>query len=272
MKYFENDDVQIPALGFGTWKLKGEDCVEGVQDALEIGYRHIDTAQIYENEEKVGLGIKRSEVDRDDVFLTTKIWRTNLVFEDVLKTFEKSLDKLKMNYVDLLLIHWPNKKVPVEETIKAMEKLRSEDKVKNIGVSNFTVDLLERATEASEAPIICDQVEYHPFLSQEKILNHCKKNNIALTSYSPLSRGKVLDNKVLKEIGKKYNKTPAQVTLRWHMQQENVIAIPKTSTPKYRKENFNIFDFELTEEEMKKIFNLANDQRAIDPGFAPDWD
>lgn len=272
MDYVTVSGTKVPALGIGTFQMNGPSCTSSVKKALEIGYRHVDTAQEYRNEAQVGQAINESEVDREDIFLTTKVWRNALDHEHVISSTQKSLEKLKTDYVDLLLIHWPNNRIPVEETLSAMNELKEQGKVKNIGISNFPVKLMEKARKVSETPIICNQVEYHPFYSQEKVLNYCQENDLMLTAYSPLARGKVIGNNVLKEIAEKNGKNEAQVTLRWLIQQENVAAIPKASNNQHIKQNFNVFDFKLTENEMERIHGLAKGQKLIDPPFAPDWD
>ena len=247
--------TEVPALGFGTWPLKGTDCRDAVENALAIGYRHLDTAQMYDNEAAVGNAIENAAVDRDDVFLVTKVLRGNLAHDDVLTSVEASLDRLG-TAIDLLLIHAPSRTVPIEESIEAMNQLQEMGDVRHIGVSNFSVTQLQEAIDASETPILTNQVEYHPFKSQEDILEFCIDNDIMLTAYSPVAKGRVTDNQVLKEIGDTYGKTPTQVTLRWLIQQENVSAIPKAASRDHREENFDIFDFELTAEEMARIFDL----------------
>ncbi|MDY6779112.1 MAG: aldo/keto reductase, partial [Halobacteria archaeon] len=164
-------------------------CAEAVEKALDLGYRHVDTAQRYKNESQVGRGIERSDVERDEVFLTTKIWRSNMEYEDVIDSTEESLKKLRTDYVDLLLIHWPSRSVPLEETLDAMNQLVDEGKVRNIGVSNFDVDQLKKASRLSEAPVLTDQVQYHPFKSQEELLSYCQREGVILTAYSPLGHG-----------------------------------------------------------------------------------
>ncbi len=269
MRYLNIRGEKIPKIGFGTWQIKGKKCKESVKDALEIGYRHIDTAQYYENEKEVGKGIEESPINRKEIFLTTKVWRTNLAYKDVLKTTKKSLKKLNTDYLDLLLIHWPNNKIDLEETLDAMAELKDEGFIKNLGVSNFTLNLLKDAQNKSKEPIFCDQVEYHPFISHNDLLEFCQKNDIMLTAYSPLARGKVLGNEVLEEIGKKYGKTETQVSLRYLIQQKNVVAIPKASNPQHRKENIDIFDFELSSGEMEKIANLSEGKKLVNPYFSP---
>jgi len=272
MDYVVVQGGKVPALGFGTWELLGEDCRKAVLSALDLGYRHIDTAQIYMNEDKVGRAIQESGVKREDLFLTTKVWLSNLAYGDVLKSVGESLRKLRTDYVDLLLIHWPYDKIPLSETLGAMNKLQEAGKAVHVGVSNFPVEWLMKAQEASKTPVFCDQVEYHPFLSQKTLLDYCQKDHILLTAYSPLLRGGVAGNEKLSEIGGKYEKTAFQVALRWLIQQKNVAAIPKAKSRKHQQENIGIFDFELTAREMREIFALASGRRETNPPFAPGWD
>lgn len=267
--------TEVPAVGLGTGWMSGEECADAVETALELGYRRIDTAQMYGNEGAVGRGIERSDVPREDVFVTTKLNRSliesmgytlttgrpletgirrgNLKKERVADSVERSLERLGTSYVDLLLIHAPGVRVPVRETIEAMNHLRDEGKVSNIGVSNFSRELLERAVEVSDSPILSNQVKYNVFYEQDEVLDHCVENDMMLTAYTPLNHGKRLEDEVLVEIGKRHGKTPAQVTLRWLVQQENVSAIPKASTRGHQEENIDIFDFELDDYEMERI-------------------
>jgi 2,5-diketo-D-gluconate reductase B len=269
MNYIELQGEKIPALGFGTWQLKGEDCVEGVKTALKNGYRHIDTAQVYGNEEKVGQGIQESGVDREEIWLTTKVWRDNLNSKDLKNSVDESLEKLGTEYVDLLLIHWPFEEMDLEAVLQEMNELVDEGKVQNIGVSNFTPEQMEEARKHSEKPILTNQVEYHPFLDQSEILEKCQKNGMMLTAYSPLARGDVIGDETLEEIGDKYGKSEVQVSLQWLIQQDNVAAIPKATSEEHIRQNLEIFDFELTEEEMKTISELARNDRKVDPDFGP---
>ena len=257
MEYVRVQDVEVPALGFGTWPMKGEECRTAVETALDIGYRHIDTAQMYENEAEVGDAISNSDVAREDIFLVTKIQSGNLAYDDVLDSVEKSLDRLD-TAIDLLLIHSPSNTVPIEESIQAMNELQQAGHVDHIGVSNFSVAQMEQAIDASETPILTNQVEYHPFKSQDDILEFCIDNDLMMTAYSPVARKDVIGNDVLQEIGAQYEKTEAQVTLRWLTQQENVSAIPKASSRSHQEENLNIFDFELSNDEMEQVFELQD--------------
>ncbi|MFB6214178.1 MAG: aldo/keto reductase [Candidatus Nanohaloarchaea archaeon] len=269
MEYVHIQNEQVPALGFGTWQLEGKECYRGVMDALEIGYRHIDTAQAYGNEEEVGRAIEESDVSRENIWLTTKIWRDNLDRENLRRSVEESLEKLRTNYVDLLLIHWPFPEIDLEEVIEEMEELVEEGKALHIGVSNFTPEQVEEAQQLSSVPLFTDQVEYHPFLDQGEVLEACREHRMMLTAYSPLARGDVVEDETLEEIGEKYGKTSAQVALRWLVQQEGVAAIPKASSGEHRRQNFDIFDFELDEAEMERINGLSRNDRKVDPSFGP---
>ena len=262
--------TNVPALGLGTWKLKGDACTRGVEHALDLGYRHIDTAQIYRNEEAVGKGLAASSVDRAAYFLTTKVWYENLEPDAVRSTAEASLRRLGTEYVDLLLIHWPSDEVPMEASLDALRVLQDEGKIRRFGVSNFTPSLLQRALD--HAQVFADQVEYHPFLSQQPLRALALKHDLLLTAYSPLAQGGVLHDDTLQEIGEAHGKTAAQVALRWLVQQPHVAAIPKASSDEHRAANFAIFDFELSEDEMERIHGLARGERLVDPSFAPAWD
>ena len=270
MEYVTVNGDDVPALGLGTWQISGPACRRAVRDALAVGYRHIDTAQAYGNEAEVGSGIADADIDRDEVFLTTKVWHRNLAHDAVLRTTDESLQKLGTDYVDLLLIHWPVDDVPLRETLDAMMELRDRGKARHIGVSNFTPSLLERAID--HAPIACNQVEYHPYLGQGSLLKIARTHDLMLTAYSPLARGRVTSDPTLTAIADDHDKTAAQVALRWLVQQDRVSTIPKAASHDHRVANFDIFDFELSDDEMEKVNALERGQRVIDPGFAPDWE
>lgn len=259
----------MPALGFGTYRLTGRACRRGVTDAIEIGYRHIDTAQVYGNESQVGEGLNDAGLAREDLFLTTKVWMDSLEPREVHRSFEESLSKLQTEYVDLLLIHWPSDAMDLEATLDAMMELREEGRARNIGVSNFTADLTRGALE--HAPIFCNQVEYHPYLSQDDLLKVSRNRDLLLTAYCPIARGEVMRDERVQEIGRRYDKTPAQTALRWLIQQEQVCAIPKAASPEHRRENFDVFDFELTDDEMDCISSFSSERRLVEPSWAPDW-
>lgn len=250
--------------------LDGQDCVEGVRDAIELGYRHIDTARAYENEAEVGRGLAEGGVAREEIFLTTKLAHPRLRAGQVRDQMERSLQSLGTGYVDLLLIHWPNPDVPLEETLGAMVGLREQGLTRHIGVSNFPAPLLREALEL--APVIADQVEYHPYLGQAALLELARERDVMVAAYSPLARGELLDDPVLREIGDAHGKTPAQVALRWLLEQPQVSAVPKASSHENRRANFEVFDFGLSDEERGRIAGLERGGRTIDPSWAPRWD
>lgn len=256
MKTLSAQQAEIPVLGLGTWQMKGKTCQRTVREALEMGYRHIDTAQMYRNEDRVGSAVKNSSVPRDEIFITTKLLPKNLAYEDVLSTYEESRNRLQTDYVDLLLIHSPSRSVPIEESINAMNRLQEESKVRHIGVSNFSVRQTREAMDASATPIVTNQVRYHPYYGQEELLKFCQEEDLILTAYSPLGRGRVASDNTLQEIGKSHGKTAVQVALKWLFQQDRVIVIPKASTTEHLRENMEIFDFSLTDTEMDRIYNL----------------
>lgn len=272
MQYKNIQGIDVPEIGLGTYKLHDRECTNSVRMALDIGYRHIDTGQMYKNEREIGEAINISTVPREDIFLTTKIWHTNLDADDVLKTTEESLRNLDTPYVDALLIHWPNKQYDLRKTIESMLVLRDQGKALNIGVSNFPLSLLKEVNEEIRAPIFCNQVEFHPFIDQLDILDYAIDNDILLTAYSPVAQGKVEENKELQDIAEKYGKKPSQISLRWLIEQENVVAIPKSTSREHLQENFDVFDFELTDEEFVRIDEFEKSLRLVNPSFAPDWE
>lgn len=271
MEFKTIQGIDIPEIGLGTYKLYDRECEKIVRKALEVGYRHIDTAQMYKNEREVGNAINISNVAREDIFLTTKIWHTNLEHDDVLLSTEESLRNLNTPYVDLLLIHWPSQKYDLRKTIEAMLILKDQGKALNIGVSNFPLDLLKQVNEEIMAPVFCNQVEYHPFLGQFELLDYAIEHEILLTAYSPLAKGRVLENEMLQKIAEEHGKTPAQIALRWLIEQEQVVAIPKTTNIDHLKSNIDIFDFALSDEEFNRIDELDKSNRIVNPAFGPAW-
>jgi diketogulonate reductase-like aldo/keto reductase len=235
----------MPALGLGTWDLRGSECLSTVKEALHLGYRHIDTAEMYANEAEIGRAVKGSGVPRGDLFITTKVWTNHHRAGDFKKAAEASLGRLGLSAVDLLLIHWPNPAVPLAETIGALCQLVREGKALSIGVSNFPPALLKEAIALATIPIVCDQVSYCLTENRKDLLTYARSQGVALCAYTPLGKGAFLDRPELKEVSQKYGKTPAQVALRWLIQQKGVAAIPKASGAKHMKENIDIFDFKL---------------------------
>lgn len=262
---FKNGN-KVPALGFGTWQLTEEECVDAVTKALEIGYRHIDTADKYGNHKEVGKAIKNSGVKRGDIFLTTKVWHSELSSDNLRKSVKKSLEELQTDYLDLLLIHWPNRNIPLEESLKAMDQLKKEDVIKNIGVSNFTINHLKDCLNIG-VEVVNNQVEIHPTFSQFELQKFAEDNGILLTAYSPLGRGSDLEIPELKEIASNHGKTVSQVILNWLIKR-GIIVIPKATSEKHIRDNFNIFDFELNPAEIEQIKKLNKDSRRGNPDWA----
>ena len=272
MLLVEANGAKIPAIGLGTWELRGRACTRLVEQAVRLGYRHIDTAQVYDNEREIGDGMRASGVRRDDVFLTTKVWTNHYAPYDLERSVKESLARLRLPSVDLLLLHWPNSHVPLAETLGALSHAKTMGLTRHIGVSNFTVALIEQAVALSPEPLVCNQVEYHPYLDQAKVRAACDQHGLALVAYSPIAKGRIKTDQTLAEIGRSHHKSPAQVCLRWLVQQ-NVAAIPRTSRIERLSENIEIFDFELSADEMSQIAGLANPKgRLTDFGFAPKWD
>lgn len=264
-------NTHIPAIGFGTWELRGKVAHQSVEVALEAGYRHIDTAQMYENEAEVGAAIQASGVTREELFLTTKIWRNRLAHDEALRSVDESIDRLGVDYVDLLLVHWPDPAIPLEETLSAMQKACEQGLAENIGVSNFPPSMLKKAREIAPE-IICNQVEYHPRLDQSTLLEIVQENQMFLTAYCPLAQGHLFKNWRLRRIARQHGRTVAQIILRWHIQQPDVLPIPRSSNPKHIRENLDVFDFELSDDEVATIHKLAKNRRFVDPGFVTDWE
>jgi 2,5-diketo-D-gluconate reductase B len=270
MEYVRVQGERIPALGLGTWELTGRACRRAVEEALALGYRHIDTAQIYANEAEVGDALAASDVERGDVFLTTKVWNRNLGRGQVAASTQESLTKLRTDYVDLLLIHWPVAMDRIGEVLDEMRQLQDAGQVRHLGVSNFTAGQVEESL--AHATILCNQVEYHPYLGQQTLLEAARKHDLMLTAYSPLGRGALLRDPTLTAIARTHGKSAAQVAVRWLIDQENVSAIPKATSREHVAANLDIFDFHLSEQERAAIGALDRRGRVIDPSFAPSWD
>ena len=270
MPFVEAGGARIPAIGLGTWRLAGAEGQKAIEAALEMGYRHLDTAARYENEEDVGAALKASGVK--DVFVTTKVWHDKLHADAFLASTEASLKRLKLDRVDLLLIHWPNPAVPLAETIGALCEAKARGLTRHVGVANFPSALLDEAVRISPEPLVANQCEYHPLLSQKTLLEACKRLGVAFTSYTPLGRGELMQNPVITDIARKHGCTSSQVVLRWHVQQ-GCIAIPRSGTPAHIAQNFDILGFTLTAAEIAAISGLARaDGRMVAPEWSPVWD
>jgi diketogulonate reductase-like aldo/keto reductase len=272
MLYLDAKHVRFPALGLGTWELRGRECVRIVEQAVRLGYRHFDTAQMYGNEREVGEGIRASGIKRDEVFVVTKVSPDNLAPTLLMRSVKESVGALRLGEIDLLLLHWPNQGIPLAETIDALMSVKRDGYVRSIGVSNYTVALIDEASRLSGDRIVCNQFEYHPYLDQSKVLAACRAYGMAAVAYSPIARGNAKNDAVLARIGMAYGKTGAQVSLRWLMQQ-GVGAIPRTSKVERLAENIAIFDFSLTDAEMRAIAGLAHPAgRIVDWAWSPKWD
>lgn len=274
MHAVSSNGANIPALGFGTFRMSGAEVLRILPQALKLGFRHVDTAQIYGNEAEVGEAMHKSGIPRADIFLTTKVWVDNYGHDDFVASVDESLRKLKTDHVDLLLLHWPGSDVPMAERIGALNEVRTAGKVRHIGISNFNIAQMEEAARLSDTPIATNQVEYHPYLDQTKLLQTARRLGMSLTAYYAMANGKVPADPLLKEIGGRHGKSAAQVALRWLVQQQDVIVLSKTATEARLEENFSIFDFALTREEMAAVRELARtDGRIVNPqGLAPEWD
>lgn len=274
MQFVNANGASVPAIGFGTFRMSGADTERMVSYALKHGYRHIDTAQIYGNETEVGEGLVRSGAVRGDIFLTTKVWIENYRHASFVASVDESLKKLKTDYVDLLLLHWPNGAVPLAEQVGALNAVREAGKVRHIGVSNFNTALMNEAMRLSAAPLVTNQVEHHPYLDQTPVIEAAKAAGMAVTSYYAMADGKVLADPVLKDVAARRGKTIAQIVLRWIVQQDGLIVLSKTVSEARADENLAIFDFELSADEMAAIQALArSDGRLVSPdGLAPVWD
>jgi diketogulonate reductase-like aldo/keto reductase len=262
--------VEVPKLGYGTWLVEGREAYEGVLDALALGYRHVDTARAYGNEREVGRALADAGVPREEVWLTTKVWRDDARADDVGRVFAQQLSDLGVDYVDLLLLHWPAD-APLAETLGAMTALREQGVARQIGVSNFPSQLLAQALEL--APIFANQVEYHPYLPQGAVMHLCLEHDLLLDAYSPFAHGLIHEDPVLAEIGEHYGKSAGQVALRWLLDQPGVAALPKASSHERRAENLDVFDFDLTDEERGAVAARSERHlRTADPPWAPAWD
>lgn len=271
MQIIEAGGARIPAIGLGTWELRGRACARIVEQAVRLGYRHIDTAQMYDNEREVGDGLRGSGVPRGEVFVTTKIWPTHFAPNDLVRSLKESLVKLRMSDVDLVLLHWPSDRVPLSETLDGLGAAKQAGLAKHIGISNFNVALMEQAIALSKQPLACNQVEYHPYLDQAKVLDACRRLGLATVAYSPIAKGRVKGDRTLARIGDLHRKTAAQVCLRWLVQQ-NVAAIPRTSKLERLQENMEVFDFVLSDDEMAQISGMGSSKgRLLNMGGA-DWD
>lgn len=261
-----SDGTIIPTIGFGTWQLNGSECRQAVETALAVGYRHIDTADRYGNHKEVGAAIAGSGLDRSDLFLTTKVWHDQLTSHQVSDSVRRFLVELQTEYIDLLLIHWPNHNIPITETLQAMQAAQQEGIVRSIGVSNFTIRHLEEV-RSSGSTVVMNQVEYHPSLNQQELLNYCTQNAITVTAYSPIAQGQDLNLPVIQDIAKKHDKTPAQVILNWLLYKD-IVVIPRSTKPERIRQALESSDFVLSDDEYAAIDAIGGQNRLVCPDFA----
>lgn len=272
MQHVEVHGARIPMIGLGTMTLKEDVCVQAVKNALQLGYTHIDTAAYYGNEKEVGAGLHASGVSRDKVFVCTKVRDNNLMPDLFQKSLDQSLANLQLPYVDLLLIHWNNKDIPFSVSIGALCKAKKDGLARHVGVANFTTTMLEEAWKVTTEPLVCNQIEMHPFINQDKVVAASRKRGMAVVAYCPIARGKVPGAEALERIGKAHNKSSAQVSLRYLVQM-GAASIPRTATPAHMKANLEVFDFALSDAEMKELKALnATNMRVVNPPHAPVWD
>jgi len=272
MDNLHTQGIVLPRLGLGTYRMQGDVCRAAVESALALGYRHIDTAEMYANEDAIGAAIASSGVARNDLHVTTKVWHENLAPDALRRAFDTSLKKLRLDHIDLYLVHWPSRQMNLPAVLETLVALKQEGRTRAIGVANFTIALLKTAVEEVRAPIACNQVEYHVMLDQTKVLNYLRSHGIPLIAYCPLAQGRAASDPVLAAIGKKHGATAAQVALRWLLDQDGVAAIPKASRSESQKANLDALNVRLDDEDRKAIAGLPKDQRYVSPGFGPAWD
>ena len=274
MHHVNANGANIPAIGLGTWTLTGEAVTRLVAGAIRAGYRHIDTAAMYDNEEAVGAGLRASGVSRDEIFLTTKVWPSDIANGDLQRSVEASLKRLQVDRVDLALIHWPSATIPLADSIGALNEVKDRGLARHIGVSNFTVALLDEAVALSRHPLACNQIEYHPFLNQDRVLAACRRHGMAVVSYCPLARGaELFPEPAVTAAVERHGRTPAQIVLRWQVQQEGVVAIPRSGNAGRIAQNLRVFDFALEADEMAALDALrARRHRICDFEFSLEWD
>jgi 2,5-diketo-D-gluconate reductase B len=272
MEYLNTQGISLPRLGLGTFRMQGDVCRAAVESALSLGYRHIDTAEMYANEEAIGAAIAASGVVREDLHVTTKVWNENLAPEAMRRAFDKSLKKLRLDQVDLYLVHWPAPNMNLPAMFETLMKLKQEGRTRAIGVANFNIALLKTVVEEIRAPIACNQIEYHVMLDQTNVAKYLAAKSIPLVAYCPLAQGRAASDETLLAIGKKHGASAAQVALRWLLDQDGVAAIPKTSRRESQEANLDALKVKLDDEDRKKIAALPKNKRCVNPGFAPAWD
>jgi 2,5-diketo-D-gluconate reductase B len=272
MEHLQTQGISLPRLGLGTFRMQGDVCRAAVESALGLGYRHIDTAEMYGNEEAIGAAIAAAGLPRGDLHVTTKVWHENLAPEAIRRAFNASLKKLRLDHVDLYLVHWPSKTMNLPAIFETLLELKQQGRTRAIGVANFNLALLKTVVEEIKAPIACNQIEYHVMLDQTKLARYLAAKSIPLVAYCPLAQGKVSADETLAAIGRKHGASAAQVALKWLLDQDGVAAIPKASRPESQKANLDALHIGLDDEDMQAIAALPKDRRCVNPGFAPAWD
>jgi 2,5-diketo-D-gluconate reductase B len=272
MENLQTQGISLPRLGLGTFRLQGDPCRAAVESALALGYRHIDTAEMYGNEEAVGAAIAASGIARRDLHVTTKVWHENLAPDAIRRAFDTSLNRLKLDHVDLYLVHWPSNSMNLPAVFETLMKLKEEDRTRAIGVANFNVALLKTVVEEIKAPIACNQIEYHVMLDQAKVAKYLAAKSIPLVAYCPLAQGRAATDETLIAIGRKHNASAAQVALKWLLDQDGVAAIPKASRAESQRANLDALNVKLDDQDRTTIAALPKDKRFVSPGFAPAWD
>jgi 2,5-diketo-D-gluconate reductase B len=272
MEYLQTQGISLPRLGLGTYRMQGDACRAAVESALALGYRHIDTAEMYGNEDAIGAAIAAARIKREDLHVTTKVWNENLAPDAIRRAFDASLKKLRLDVVDLYLVHWPSKNMNLPAMFETLMKLKQEGRTRAIGVANFNIALLKTVVEEIKAPIACNQIEYHVMLDQTKVARYLAAKSIPLVAYCPLAQGRVASDETLAAIGRKHGASAAQVALKWLLDQDGVAAIPKASRRESQKANLDAQNIGLDDEDLKAIAGLPKDKRCVSPGFAPAWD
>jgi 2,5-diketo-D-gluconate reductase B len=272
MQFLDTQGIRLPRLGFGTFRMPGGDCQPVVESALELGYRHIDTAEMYQNEEAVGAAIASSALEREDLHLTTKVWHENLKPESIRRALDTSLEKLRVDYVDLYMVHWPSRDMNLGAVLETMQGFIENGTVRAIGVCNFNLSLLRSAIDDIGAPIACHQIEYHPFLDQSKMLSYLREKDIPLVAYAPLAQGRTANDPVLRGIGVKHEVSASQIALAWLLEQQGVAVIPKARRRENQQSNLDALSVKLDDDDRDAIAGLPKNQRFVTPAFSPEWD
>jgi 2,5-diketo-D-gluconate reductase B len=272
MENLQTQGISLPRLGLGTFRMQGDVCRAAVESALALGYRHIDTAEMYGNEDAIGAAIASSSVARKELHITTKVWHENLAPDAIRRAFDASLKKLRLDHVDLYLVHWPSRNMDLPAIFETLLKLKAEGRIRAIGVANFTLALLKIAVEQIKAPIACNQIEYHVMLDQTKVHKYLAEKSIPLVAYCPLAQGRAASDETLMAIGRKHGASAAQVALKWLLDQEGVAAIPKASRAESQQANLDALKVKLDDADRNAIAALPKDKRFVNPGFAPAWD